>query len=359
MSSPRYQQVSQLYETARALTPDERATFLETTCAGDKELGEEVAALLASGKDLLAANSRISHYTIDAPIGAGGMGQVYLATDTRLDRKVAIKVLPEKFTADAERVRRFIQEAKAASALNHPHVITIYDIGVSEAGQFIVMEFVEGQTLRAHTRQPCAPQTLSALGVQIAQALAVAHDTGITHRDIKPDNIMVRTDGYIKVLDFGLARLSPGTAGSEAVTTAYTQPGALIGTVRYMSPEQARSEDVEPPSDIFSLGIVFYEMATGHPPFAGASILDTLNAITSQHPTPPSHWEPGIPSALEQLILQMLAKDGGNRPRAAEVAAALQQFGTRSSIPHARGNRPDCRHKQFPAAWTNAIPRGA
>jgi predicted ATPase len=352
MTSSIEPQISQLFQAALALPPEQRSAFLAEACAGDEQLSQELAARLAAHEaslnfstaptlaqvaeaaglvtEKLATHGHISHYEIVAPLGAGGMGEVYLATDTRLSRKVALKFLPAQFTTDTERVRRFIQEARAASALNHPHVITIYDIGQAPAGHYIVMEFVEGQTLRAQMKQLCPPHTIALLGAQIAQALASAHEAGITHRDIKPENIMVRRDGYVKVLDFGLARLAPAasTVDSEVATLAHTQPGMLLGTVQYMSPEQARGEAVLAASDVFSLGLVLYEMATGHAPFTAETVLATLNAIASQQPLPPSHWQADLPAALEQLLLQMLEKDPHQRPSAAVVAAALQELGS-------------------------------
>ncbi|MFL6276417.1 MAG: protein kinase domain-containing protein [Blastocatellia bacterium] len=259
------------------------------------------------------------------PLGAGGMGEVYLAEDTRLDRKVALKVLPAEFTQHADRVRRFMQEAKAASALNHPNIITVHDIGESEAGHFIVMELVAGRTLRAVIAEDNSLATLLTLGAQIAKALAVAHAAGITHRDIKPDNIMVRDDGYVKILDFGLARLVPAGLGEEAATLAQqTRPGQLMGTIKYMSPEQARGEAVSQPSDIFSLGLVFYELATGRHPFPATSLVGLLNAIIADTPGAPSHFNPRLPLELERLILEMLDKEARRRPMAAEVEACLE-----------------------------------
>jgi serine/threonine-protein kinase len=213
----------------------------------------------------LSANTNLSHYRIVSKIGAGGMGEVWLAEDTRLKRQVALKLLPAELTADAQRVRRFEQEAQAASALNHPNIITVYDIGESDAGCFIVMELVAGRTLRAVIAEDNSIETLLSLGIQMARALSAAHAAGITHRDIKPDNIMVRDDGYVKVLDFGLARLRPATESDSGAATLVQQtvPGAVIGTVAYMSPEQARGETASHPADIFALGIVLYELATG------------------------------------------------------------------------------------------------
>jgi predicted ATPase len=287
----------------------------------------------------------ISHYRILRKLGEGGMGEVYLAEDTRLGRRVALKLLPEGFTKDPERLRRFVQEAKAASALNHPNIVTIYDIGESDAGRYIAMEFIDGRTLRAVIAEGCPLNVLAQLGPQMAKGLAAAHRSGINHRDIKPENIMVRDDGYIKVLDFGLARLVPAGMDKEAATLQYTQPGTLLGSVRYMSPEQARGEVASNPSDIFSLGIVFYEMATGRHPFATDSILGTLNAIEGHVPANPSTLNPEIHTSIEILILQMLQKDARLRPTAAEVEMALSEIGgqqlsseSRSPVlrPHAR-----------------------
>ena len=280
----------------------------------------------------------ISHYRILTKLGEGGMGEVYLAEDTRLDRKVAVKLLPAAFTQDADRVRRFMQEAKAASALNHPNIITVHDIGETQTGRFIVMELVAGRTLRTiiaennSTTEDAADarrnETLLSLGSQIAKALSAAHAAGITHRDIKPDNIMVREDGYLKILDFGLARLLPTAANySEAGTLAQqTTPGTLMGTVAYMSPEQASGRIVNHPSDVFSLGIVLYELATGRHPFKAETLVGYLHAITLQSPAPPTGLRPELPAALDALILRMLDKEASRRPTASEVAQALQEI---------------------------------
>jgi predicted ATPase len=279
-------------------------------------------------KETLSPNTTLSHYRIVEQLGAGGMGEVWLAYDERLKRQVALKLLPAGLTADADRVRRFEQEAQAASALSHPNIITIHDIGESEAGRFIVMELVAGHTLRTIISQDNATETVLAIGQQIAKALAAAHTAGITHRDIKPDNIMVRDDGYVKVLDFGLARLMPATANdSDAATLAQqTTPGTLLGTVAYMSPEQARGEQVTHTTDIFALGIVFYELATGQHPFRAETLVGILHSITLQTPIPPARLNPEIPAALEALILQMLEKEAARRPTAQEIAQALDEI---------------------------------
>ncbi len=263
----------------------------------------------------------VSHYRILSRLGAGGMGEVWLAEDTRLGRKVAIKLLPAEATRDAERVRRFIQEARAASALNHPHIVTVHDIGESAAGHFIVMEVVSGATLRTLIGQEAdTPSLLERLG-QMAKAVAAAHAAGITHRDLKPENIMVRDDGYIKVLDFGLARLADARAGdSDATASQYTTPGQVMGTVRYMSPEQACGDAVGHPSDVFSLGLVFYELASGRYPFRAETTAGYLRAVMSQAPAPldSAHGE------LPALILRMLEKNPADRPTAAEIVHGLE-----------------------------------
>ena len=263
----------------------------------------------------------LSHYRVISKLGAGGMGEVFLAEDTRLNRKLAIKVLPAGLTRNPESVRRFMQEARAASALNHPNIVTVHDIGESDAGHFIVMELVSGKTLRSAlgTRHPVS--ALLPWFLQMARAIAAAHAAGITHRDLKPDNVMVRDDGYVKVLDFGLARLAPAHANDDHETaTRLTSAGQVMGTVKYMSPEQARGETAGPPSDIFSLGIVFYELVAGRHPFTADTNVGYLHAITSQTPPP---LGAGVPGALAAMIARMMAKDTAGRPRAEDVAGTL------------------------------------
>jgi len=287
---------------------------------------------------MLATGTKLGSYEILAPLGKGGMGEVYRVRDTRLKREVAIKILPAALAADAGRLRRFEQEARAASALNHPNIITVHEIGESGAGRFIVMELVEGLTLRAMIGQSFAADSLARLGSQIAKALSVAHNAGITHRDIKPENIMLRNDGYVKVLDFGLARLVPAKLDKEAVTLQDTNPGGMLGTIAYMSPEQARGESAGHSSDIFSLGLIFYEIATGKHPFMMGSVFGTLNAIVAQAPIPPSRLNPDLPAAIETLILQMLEKDARLRPSAAAVDQTLQETGRQADGVTGRGS---------------------
>jgi len=243
-----------------------------------------------------------------------------------LKREVAIKVLPASLASDTERLRRFEQEAMAVSALNHPGIVTIHEFGATDAGHFIVMELVRGQTLRA-IGKPFAIDLLVNVGAQVARALSAAHAAGITHRDIKPDNLMLRDDGYVKVLDFGVARLMPTTlAGEEAATLAYrTEPGVLLGTLNYMAPEQARGAAATPATDIFALGVVLYELGTGQHPFKSDSLLATLNSIASQTPLPPSKLNANLPASLDALIKRMLDKDAASRPKAVEVDRALAE----------------------------------
>src|SRR5574341_2032236 len=295
MESVRWKQIEKLYTAALECDAGRRAAFLDQACAGDEALRQEVESLLACQAEaesfieapalevaaqLLAEEQadttqkqEIGPYRLLAKLGAGGMGEVYLAQDARLGRKVAIKLLPARFTTDAERVRRFAQEARAASALNHPNIITIHEIGEVENTHYIVTEYVEGETLRQ--RMNAAPQLhmkpaeAIETAAQVAEALAAAHEVGITHRDIKPENVMVRRDGYVKVLDFGLAKLTEERAGEGArgrggeedssVSRSPTLPlpltsvGVVMGTPRYMSPEQARGEKVDARTDILSL----------------------------------------------------------------------------------------------------------
>lgn len=267
----------------------------------------------------------ISHYRILQKLGAGGMGEVYLAEDTKLERKIALKILPEQYTKDESRLHRFGMEAKTASALNHPNIITIYDVGEDPCGRFIAMEYVEGRTLHAIINANFSPELLIPVGRQVAAALAVAHKAAILHRDIKPENIMLREDGYVKVLDFGLARLSPTEADpkSAADTSIHTLPGIVVGTPAYMSPEQAKGQPLTSATDIFSLGAVFYELVTGQKPFRSPTAIGILHAIIYEQPLPPSHLNRDLLSSTELLILRMLDKNPALRPTAGEILSAL------------------------------------
>jgi eukaryotic-like serine/threonine-protein kinase len=281
----------------------------------------------------------LSHYRIVNRIGTGGMGEVYLAEDTRLGRKLAIKFLPAQFTQDADRVRRFEQEARAASALNHPNIITIYEIGQHERGHYIATEFIEGDTLRQRLNRGGLnlSETLD-LATQCLSALQAAHQAGIIHRDIKPENIMLRPDGYVKLLDFGLAKLTQAEADTgdlEGPTRSLfeTQPGMVMGTVAYMSPEQARGQKMDGRTDIFSFGVVLYEMLTGQRPFAGATTSDIIAALLTQEPARLSQRLAGAPGELEQIVARMLAKDLARRYQTAqELLADLKRVKARVEL---------------------------
>ncbi|HMV84364.1 MAG TPA: protein kinase [Blastocatellia bacterium] len=264
--------------------------------------------------------SRFDRYEILSLLGAGGMGEVYLARDTKLDRKVALKILPQAYTHDAERVLRFEKEARAASALNHPNIITIFEVGQVENAHFIATEYIEGQTLRKKIRRGriAAGEAID-IALQIAGALHAAHSAGILHRDIKPENIMLRPDGYVKVLDFGLAKLtelrnSSGSGGEKrSPLEVETDPGLVLGTATYMSPEQARAQKLDGRSDIFSLGIVLYEMIAGRSPFADQSASDVMAAILHREPAPLSTRSSEVTPELERIVHKALAKDRAER----------------------------------------------
>jgi serine/threonine protein kinase/tetratricopeptide (TPR) repeat protein len=263
---------------------------------------------------------KVSHYRILEKLGAGGMGVVYLAEDMKLGRKVAIKILSEEFTTNKDRLHRFEQEASAASNLNHPNILTIHEVGTDDGRHYIATEFIDGVTLRrkiAATKLE-TPEILD-IAVQVASALEEAHAAGIVHRDIKPDNIMVRRNGYVKVLDFGLAKLtetvdrSPADAEAATRVLVQTDAGVVMGTSHYMSPEQARGKPVDARSDIWSLGVVIYEMVAGRTPFEGETSTDVIVAITQKEPPPLARFAPNVPSELEWIVMKALRKDRDER----------------------------------------------
>ncbi|MBL8205536.1 MAG: serine/threonine-protein kinase [Blastocatellia bacterium] len=364
MEPERWQKIEALFQSAIALSLPERSAFLAHACQGDDTLRREVEALLAADQNadevtlnlpaqvaaemisqpaVWQSGQTLNHYTIVSQLGAGGMGVVYLAQDTRLRRKVALKVLPAALAQDEGRLRRFEQEALAASALNHPNILTIHEFETAEATRFLASEFIDGETLRAHLqRAPLSINEALDISTQIAQALAAAHDAHIVHRDIKPENVMLRKDGIVKVLDFGLAKLTERHGegamereGKEADTwlaasprlpvaaSHSTTPGLVMGTVRYMSPEQARGEQVDARTDIFSLGIVLYEMIAGRTPFAGATMEETIDAILHHEPLPLLD----APAGLQAIVQKALQKDRAQRYASSrEMLAALEQL---------------------------------
>ncbi|HKQ74638.1 MAG TPA: protein kinase [Blastocatellia bacterium] len=361
MTPERYKEVGELYLAALEIDADRRDAFLARACGGDDALRQEVESLLgyreqrgivdhpalevaaqAMADDPTTAffNRNAGHYRLLSLLGKGGMGEVYLALDTRLNRNVAIKLLPARFTQDAGRVRRFEQEARAASALNHPNIITVYEIGEApmESGSvdYIVTEYVEGDTLRQRmanaTRNRMKIEGAVDIAAQVAAALTAAHEAGIAHRDIKPENVMVRRDGYVKVLDFGLAKLTEPS--SPAVHTqvptadgASTEAGVVMGTPRYMSPEQARGEKVDARTDIFSLGVMLYEMVAGRAPFSGATTSEVIAAILRDESPPLAECVPDAPPELERIVGQALRKNRADRyQNASDLSADLKQL---------------------------------
>ena len=350
MTPERYRFVGRLYHAALELESGERAAFLDEACAGDSVLRQKVESLLAAAArapgfldrpalemaaEVLAEDQpgaltgrRIGPYEVRSLLGSGGMGDVYLAHDTRLGRDVALKLLPAAFTRDADRLRRFEREARAASALSHPNIIAVFDIGEADGERYIANEYVDGPTLRE--RMSAGPLALGEaldVGAQIAAALAAAHEAGIVHRDVKPENVMLRRDGYVKVLDFGLAKLieRPGghAAGVASIPGAvHTAPGIVMGTVRYMSPEQLRGDDVDGRADVFGLGVMLYEMVAGRSPFEGASEAEVSAEILRSEPPPLGRVADGVPAEVERIAAKALAKNREDRYQTAEGLAA-------------------------------------
>ena len=349
LTSERWEQIGQLFQAARELRPGERITFLRQACGEDESLFREVESLLVAEDELgdfLAAGAihdaakalaedqsfspvgkQLGHYQVRSLLGTGGMSAVYLAQDTKLDRAIALKILPAEFAADKDRMRRFEQEAKSAAALNHPHIAHIYEIAEAEGKQFIAMEYIEGETLRhkIHRERTSLPKLLKYL-TQVAGGLAKAHERGIVHRDLKPDNIMITPEGDAKILDFGLAKLiapPKQTGGSDGVTrgqatarlSQHSTPGIVLGTVGYMSPEQAQGNvhDIDHRSDIFSFGCILYEAATGLRAFEGKDVLDTLHKIVYA-PTPQiKEINTVAPDGLQRIVRRCLAKEPEKR----------------------------------------------
>ncbi|MGH9880643.1 MAG: serine/threonine protein kinase, partial [Pyrinomonadaceae bacterium] len=274
----------------------------------------------------LTMGTRLGRYEIRSQLGAGGMGEVYLAVDTELDRTVAVKILPAALAADQQRLQRFIQEAKAASALNHPHILTIYEIGATVTSRFIATEFIDGDTLRQRINAGMKLVEILEISIQIGSALAAAHAVGIIHRDLKPENVMVRRDGFVKLLDFGLAKLSQpdaSIADTEAPTKAMvnTAAGTVMGTANYMSPEQAKGIIVDTRTDLWSVGAVLYEMTTGHLPFAGDTTTETISLILQKEPAPLTRYTNEAPAELERIVTKALTKNREERYQTAKDLA--------------------------------------
>ncbi len=336
MTPERWQRVKAVLEKVLECEPGRRAAFLQELCGSDESLRGDVEFFITSNEhagsfiesaalkrmaesasDLqaqLQVGQSFGPYQIARLLGRGGMGEIYLAEDNRLGRKVALKLLPSYFAKDRERVIRFQREARAASALNHPNILTIYEIGEIDSREFIATEFVEGRTLRGALLSGTMKITEAIdIAVQVASALAAAHEAGIVHRDIKPENIMIRRDGLVKVVDFGLAKLTePDNEDAGAMTLMNTHPGLVMGTTAYMSPEQARGQKVDWRSDLFSLGVVLYEMVSGRAPFQGKTTPDLVAAILEKEPPPLSHHTNG-PRPLLRVVTKALRKNVEDR----------------------------------------------
>ncbi|HKA22260.1 MAG TPA: protein kinase [Blastocatellia bacterium] len=340
MTPERWQQVKQIFQSAIELPPSDRDSFISRACAHDNELRSEVESLISShnqaGDSVEALATQVAAqivtddqdgsfvgqslgpYQVIGSIGKGGMGEVYLAQDTRLARRVALKLLRREFTKDEDRLRRFKQESRAASALNHPNIVTVYEIGQTDSLHYMATEYVEGETLRRHmTDSKIKLREALDIAIQIASALAAAHHEGIIHRDIKPENVMLRSDGYAKVLDFGLAKLSEQQRARDeqamTVPLVETESGVVMGTTNYMSPEQAEARSVDHRTDIFSLGVVLYEMFTGKQPFSGKSLIDTLHSIVNDEPRPATEVNPQLPRETMEILDKAMAKAPNER----------------------------------------------
>jgi serine/threonine protein kinase len=336
----RWQRIKEIFNSAQDRSPADRSGFLNEVCGDDLSMREEVEALLNAdaGNDnfltspayefaagMLAgdpsefvAGQTVDRYEILCPLGAGGMGQIYLARDAQLGRNIALKLIAQEFATDSRRVLRFEQEARAASALNHPNVCVIHEIGITDAGRhFIAMEYIQGATLRDHlARGPLKLPEALRIAIQVGAALASAHAIGIVHRDIKPENIMLRPDGYVKIVDFGLAKLTemlPETqAADEVQTIVQTEPRTLMGTVKYMSPEQLRERTIDERTDIWSLGVVLYEMLTGRTPFDARARNDSVAMILAAEP-PQLTFAEDVPLQYQEIVGKALEKDCDKR----------------------------------------------
>jgi serine/threonine protein kinase/Flp pilus assembly protein TadD len=349
------QRIEDIFHSALDQNPDQIGTFLDSACKGDEVLRSELEALVAShrraghfidtpavvlvpkfiqnGQADPLLGQTIGHYKILEWIGAGGMGEVYLATDMTAGRKAALKLLPTRFTGDPERLQRFEQEARAVVGLNHPNILTVYEIGEYDSSHYIASELIEGETLRQRLdRGPMELQEAIDVAIQVATALGAAHQAGIVHRDIKPENIMLRPDGYVKVLDFGIAKLTEqdvpvSVAPEEALLLVETNLGSILGTVRYMSPEQALGSPADKRTDIWSLGVVLYEMVANRPPFSGGTPGEVIDSIRVREPPLLRNYIAQTPVELQQIISTTLRKEREERYQGAhELLQALKSL---------------------------------
>jgi eukaryotic-like serine/threonine-protein kinase len=373
----RWRRIESLFHEALTKDPAQRASFLDEACSGDKVLRREVESLLAHDKlaseflesdgssvkpeipmELVAAGERIGPYTVIELLGAGGMGEVYKAHDQRLDRDVAVKFLSSRMANDASSIERFEREARAISALNHPNICTVHDVGETHGRRYIVLELLEGHSLKDRIADgPIGIREAASIANQVCTALEAAHDKGIVHRDLKPANIFITKTGQVKVLDFGLAKrgveaLGPGVPMEGATQSlTFTGAGNIMGTPAYMSPEQALGMSVDGRSDLFSLGVVLYEMTTGSRPFRGKTPAGLMGSLLTESPAKPSSVNSGVPAKLDRVILKALEKSVGSRYAfAAELSADLAPW---------LGSRPAHRATWIAAALTLVLAAGA
>jgi serine/threonine-protein kinase len=376
----RWQEIERIYNAALERSPETRPAFLEAECAGDVTLRSEVESLLgcqtearefletpaldlvaqefAEDKSVRLIGRQLGGYRVLSSLGAGGMGEVYLAEDTRLKRKVAVKLLPQIVSSDERAQRRLLQEARAAALLDHPNICTVHEICEANSHSFIVMQYVEGETLAYRIdRRPLTVSETIDVALQVADALAEAHLRGVIHRDIKPQNIMITVRGQVKVLDFGLAKMVAGRQiiNSEAQTQSLvTEPGAIIGTVPYMSPEQVKGEALDARSDIFSFGAVLYEMVTGRQPFTSESAAGTISAILGQEPLPLARYAPDVPDELQRIVRKCLEKDHDLRYQSARELLIDLRHLQRGSDPVSTGAEKRTRG-QHSKQWRYAL----
>jgi serine/threonine protein kinase len=358
MTPERYQRMKAIFYSALEREAADRVAYLDHVVGDDAALRADVERLIAAHEregnfldapayevaaDMMAdepadspVGRLISHYRVVELLGSGGMGDVYLARDERLGRRVALKLLPEYLTDDASRVRRFRQEARAASALNHPNILTVYEIDQTGGRYFIATEYIEGVTLRRRLKDGPLPLCAALdIAAQVAAALSKAHQAGIVHRDVKPENIMVNGDGHVKLLDFGLAKYESGLSPAADVT--HTAPGLVMGTTAYMSPEQARGLAVDARTDIWSLGVVLYEMATGRQPFAGRTPSDVLAAVLDREPDLLDERLVNAPAELGRVIRKVLQKEPERRYQTVkDLALDLEDLRRRVDAPAER-----------------------
>src|SRR5262245_28589252 len=384
MDEQRWSKIESIYHAALDREPLARAAFLEEACAGDEGLRREVEELLGydgAAESFIQGNALafearrlkpeelsqtapqlipgqvIGAYKILALLGRGGMGVVYRARDERLRRDVAVKVLPASLAHDAERLRRFEQEAHATSALNHPNILTVHDIGTHEGAPFIVAELLEGEELRGQLELGALPMRRALeYAQQITQGLAAAHEKGIVHRDLKPENLFVTKDGRVKILDFGLAKLKPSRAvplDTDAPTQRkITEPGVVMGTVGYMSPEQVRGQDTDHRSDIFAFGVILYEMLSGQRAFRGASAIEIMNATLKEEPPELTAANTQVPQGLERLTRRCLEKQPERRFHSAhDLGYALEALSTSSGAILETASLPTGPSRLFGKAW--------